>query len=101
MGQELQFFRNNKSIIIRLTELPQPKKTTFIFWVFFFSNLLVKTVIISFSGSEPNDGVYDSCCIDGRETIDHRDNQGIFLAVVAAIQREKKNGFQTQSQNKY
>lgn len=57
--------------------------------VFFPSNSLVKTVIISCCGSESNDGVYDGCGIDGCETIDHWNDHSIFLTVVAAIQREE------------
>lgn len=91
--QELQLFRNNISIIIRLRaastkQAPGISRGLVLF--FFPHNLLVKTLIISFCGSEANDGVYDSCCIDGCETIYHWDNQGIFLTVIAAIQREKK-----------
>lgn len=63
------------------------------FFFFFFVNLPVKTVIVSFCGSESNDGVYDSRCIDRCETIDHWDNHSIFLTVVAAIQREETVDF--------
>lgn len=86
---EVQLFRNDKSIVSRLTELPQPDKHLHILWGFFSNNSLIKTVIISCCGSESNDGVYDGGGIDGCETIDHWNDHSIFLTVVAAIQREE------------
>lgn len=70
--------------------MPQPNKHL---EFCFFNNLLVETVIISFCGSESNDGVYDSRCVDGCETINHGDNHSIFLTVIAAVQREETADF--------